>query len=340
MVEETQDVRKGMPKFMLQYMNILLFIMLIMLIVVLTICILKPNSKDYMNKEPRKKKSDDFLLKQKDWLMGQVSYVLLIVTALLASIVCVLVVLFAVVRGEEQRNLYQPDKLESYKEIKGNWYTLKSGGGLININPSADNTKTTRRVLFLHGNSLSLDAYAKALEGLAKYGYSVWAVEYGGYGIAKGSGDSPNGETVLRDSMEAYQFCGDSNTIVMGFSLGGAILGEIYDRLNPSPAQIVFINTFCDLPNLIQEKMKVAGPFLHPLMKTQWKTKKPKNYKNEAVVVTTQDDSVVTPEQGRRLCKMFPNAKCVLLPNGGHRRSALLYQDRWANPSILLSPKL
>lgn len=48
----------------------------------------------------------------------------------------------------------------------------------------------------------------------------------------------------MRDVMDAWSVCGRSDAIVIGFSLGGAILGEVYEALSPMPAQLVFLNTF------------------------------------------------------------------------------------------------
>jgi len=273
-------------------------------------------------------------------LMERTAKICFIILIILTVIVLFLVIAFVVVRSQEQTKLFQPDTCKKYKDISGKFYYMKSGGVLVNINPDVSPEK--RRVLFIHGNSMSIDAYSKPLYCLAALGYNVWAVEYGGYGIAKGSRhlDSPNCKTVLQDTREAYAICGHSDMIVMGFSLGGAILGELYDSFNPSPSQIVFLNTFYNLPKLVAEKLKTIGPLIQPLLRTQWVTKKPRKYKGKVMIVSTKDDQVVTPSQGRQLCKIFAslNPICIMLPNGGHRRSALIYIDSWANPTVLLQP--
>ncbi len=249
----------------------------------------------------------------------------LVITVLVIFILLIVLVLAVVgLRHIEQTKLFQPTVVKRYPEtFRGQWYPLKHGGGLMNTTPER-NDPSIRRVLFLHGNSYDLAKYDPALKTLEAQGYDVWAVEYAGFGITTPvEKDVPNSESCLRDVMDAWAVCGRSDAIVIGFSLGGAILGEVYEALNPMPAQLVFLNTFASFPLLVKEKMGtgLVGPFLA----TQWSTPEPKHYQGKVTIVYTMDDAVIPPEQGRRLCKIFRK----LLPRFAWVSYVLWTEETW-----------
>lgn len=278
-------------------------------------------------------RSNNHSSKGKTEIMIKIDVVLATFTSILVAVGLVIIVGFSVVRGQEQEKLFQPEATEKYKHLGGDLFRLKSGGAIMNLNPNAPG----RPLYFIHGNSLNLDYYAKPLYGLVQMGYNVWAIEFSGYGMATDKGLKPSGHTVLRDSIEGYDFmisktkANQLKPIVIGFSLGGAILGEIYETLTPEPAQLGFLNTFCNMTDLVADKLPVVGDILKPCLKTKWKTKSPKFYQGQVLIVTTKDDTVVPPAQGRQLCKIFSkvNPECVEIANGGHRKSCLIHQDQW-----------
>jgi predicted esterase len=228
--------------------------------------------------------------------------------------------------------------------MTGLWYNLKHGGGLLHYTP--ERTLSHRRIFFLHGNSYDLSKYAPALDTLRDRGYDVWAIEYAGFGITTpeklGFTTAPNCDSVLVDVEEAWAICGQENAIVIGFSIGGAILGEVYETLTPQPAQIVFLNTFASFPQLVADKLGKMGACVTPFLRTQWNTPKPKRYKGKVTIVYTLDDQVVPPSHGKQLCDIFTHLQpqCIALQSGGHRFSALNHQEEWVNDRALLSPHL
>lgn len=246
------------------------------------------------------------------------------------------------VRHIEKDNLFQPTVLAHYPgNLDGRWYKLPSGGGLLNTTPARNNAQT-RRVFFLHGNSYDLSKYKPALSTLENLGYDVWAIEYAGFGITRPDDglECPNSESCLQDVTEAWEICGREDAIVIGFSIGGAILGEMYETFDPMPAQLVFLNTFASFPQLVNDKL--GTPLLGPFLATQWSTPEPKRYTGKVTVVYTLDDTVVPATHGRKLCQIFQklNPHCIALKSGGHRYSALNHRDEWANAETLLPAAL
>lgn len=264
----------------------------------------------------------------------------LVLTALVVILVLlVTVIALFVVRYFEQSRLFQPTNVKTYYGLTGDWYDLRHGGGLLHYTPER---KTERRVFFLHGNSYDLGKYAPALETLRDRGYDVWAIEYAGFGTTQperlGFTMAPNCDSVLVDVEEAWAICGNKDAIVIGFSIGGAILGEVYETLTPQPSQLVFLNTFASFPQLVAEKIGKMGVVLTPFLKTQWTTPKPNRYKGKVTIVYTLDDQVVPASHGQQLCSIFERLKpnCIALQSGGHRFSALNHREQWANDQALL----
>jgi hypothetical protein len=265
------------------------------------------------------------------------------ILCIFVGVIVILAIVFVVIRIAEQKVVFPQNKTRTYHKISGNWIQLRSGGGLLHCTPNAN--PRSRPLLFLHGNTGNLDLYEAPLKRCARLGYNIYALEYAGYGMAATTATTnqdiiSNGDTVLKDVKEAWNVCGSKDAIVMGFSLGGAILGQTYDGLKPMPAQIVFLNTFHSLSGLVESKLKILGPLITPFLRTQWSTQPPKSFYNEVLIVYTKDDDVVTAEQGKELCSIFQSLDpaVIELPDGGHRYSTIRHLDRWANSENLLPP--
>lgn len=259
----------------------------------------------------------------------------LIVLLLLAVLLSLLAVIG--LRKVEQKNLFQPTPLDRYTQLSGTIYSLRSGGLVLNTTPERTQA---RRLLFLHGNTGNLELYREALDKIAEYGYNVFAIEYRGYGPARRDVE-PNATTVTEDAVEAWDLMGSPDGIVAGFSLGGAILAQVYERLIPMPAQIVFLNSFGSIKQLLQDKLgQEFGSTAAPLMATQWSIKAPTLYTGKVLVVFTADDLTVPAKHGERLCQVFSKSDlvCRELPRGGHKYSVFSYFSSWANE--LLPPQI
>lgn len=265
--------------------------------------------------------------------------VVLVVVLVVGTILSILGL--GVVHAVERKKLFAPTRISHYRKISGLWQPLPSGGGLMQLTPDID--PAARPVLFIHGNSGHLDMYAEALWRFSSLGYNVYCLEMAGYGPTVGppGGGGPSAKSVVQDAREAWAICGRSDALLVGFSLGGGIVGQIYDELDPLPAQLVFLNTMASIPALVSEKAgSVLGPLVTPLIETQWETQPPKRFTGRVVVVWSADDTIVPAEHGAEICAIFTRAglkpECVELPNGSHRTSALSYLSSWCNTEILL----
>jgi Serine aminopeptidase, S33 len=269
------------------------------------------------------------------------AFFLFLVVTLLAAVFLVLGL-----RRFEQKNLFVPTRLDRYRKLSGTVYSLPSGALVVNTTP--DLPSSARRILFLHGNTGNLELYRDALDKIGAAGYNVFALEYRGYGPARflgpaaatddpAAGPQPNADSVVEDALEAWALMGTADGIVAGFSLGGAVLAQVYERLVPMPAQIVFLNSFGDVRSLLEDKVGAEiGAAAAPLLATRWSVRAPTTFSGKVLVVFTADDMTVPPKHGERLCQVFSKADlvCRELPRGGHKYSVFSFFDGWA-PALL-----
>jgi pimeloyl-ACP methyl ester carboxylesterase len=256
-------------------------------------------------------------------------------------VLIVLIIQWVVMRCET-RLIFPGAPVDYYRRLKrGEFYFLKTGGGLLHYSSQSKNhLQGHRRLLFLHGNGGSLDLLAEVLEYLHDIcGYDVYALEYYTYGICwkkpKWSRLQKHISSILIENVfDAWSICGDSEAIVCGFSLGGGLLGMTYSALIPSPAQLVFINTFSNLPQLVGESLPLGiGRWIAPLLQTQWITPAPTPYfQSNIVLVSTMDDKLMTRSQTEHLYQLFQHLspQWLELPDGGHALSLIRYLDRVA----------
>jgi esterase/lipase len=268
-------------------------------------------------------------------------------------ILFIIMIIVAIVRWMilrlEVQVLFPGSRIDYYRKLKrGRFYFLNSGGGLLHYSIGTPNdVDTRRRILFLHGQSGSLDLYANILEHLHTQGYNVFALEYYEYGLCWHRSDpltnNKHISCILLDNMyDAWSLCGTSNTILVGFSLGGGVVGQTYNYLMPQPAQLVFINTFYDLPDLVVMKTPMGlGHWIAPLMVTQWKCEPPEPYFHSSVaIISTKDDALMPPSQAQKLYDCFKHAarscKWRELEDGGHALSVVRHLDSVTCLNILL----
>lgn len=193
-----------------------------------------------------------------------------------------------------------------------------------------------RTLLFLHGNTENLDIYAHALHALSKLGYRVFALEYAGYGASR-PGDvynwmAPNARTLEKDLMEAWEICGSRDAIIMGFSLGGGLLGVSYPYLCPAPAQIVFLNSFDSFPRLVEESLTPClAKLTRQFLATDWKTQSCEDYCGRVLIVVTKDDKLVPYHHGLAIANQFDCKQVVTvkLKRGGHVKAILRHRKCW-----------
>jgi pimeloyl-ACP methyl ester carboxylesterase len=269
----------------------------------------------------------------------------------------------------EDRLLMQPDRCRDYMfyppRPESRWHRLPSGGLVVTLDRSNssssgdDESGEGREVLFCHGNKGNLDSFEGMARRLTDRGYRVRLLEYGGFGAAPFQG-TPSGESVVQDTKEAWELCirDPTRAILVGFSLGGGAATQLLNALPESrmPAQVVLINTFFSLPQLVREKFPLSN-LLVEIIKTRWcaapglarfaahhasRRSKDRGWAR-TVVVATDDDALMHPRHAHQLhAAALPlatpeAAELIWLPSGGHGNGPAIHWPLWTHA---LAPSL
>ena len=94
------------------------------------------------------------------------------------------------------------------------------------------NPKSTYILLYIHGNAEDLGDIRPQLERFHRWGYSVFAYDYRGYGTSDGK---PSEKRAYQDAETAYQYLTEQlkipgdRIIVYGRSVGGWVCGGVGD---------------------------------------------------------------------------------------------------------------
>jgi hypothetical protein len=209
---------------------------------------------------------------------------------------------------------------------------LKTGGLLVQMNLKCDPNK--RSLLFCHGNSGNIDGFFALAESL-KDQYNFFFLEYAGYGICH-TLKEPTGKSLLLDLTEAWSLIPEpQEAILVGFSMGGGCICQFLAKAEESvmPKQIMLINSYYSLPQLVQELLPVS--LLGHLMSTQWHSETGlRKYKNgHLVVVATQDDELIPLRHSEQMVLIAKETgvptQHILLANGGHNGSIFFHLPVW-----------
>jgi alpha-beta hydrolase superfamily lysophospholipase len=96
-------------------------------------------------------------------------------------------------------------------------------------------------VLYLHGARWNLTGQTRRIEQLHRFGFSVFAIDYRGFG--KSDGDLPSEDSVYEDAQAAWRWLGErqpdaTRRFIYGHSLGGAVAIDLAARLSADGAEV------------------------------------------------------------------------------------------------------
>src|SRR5262245_47748864 len=175
-----------------------------------------------------------------------------------------------------------------------------------------------RAVLFFHGNAgNAADRLDRAKILHDRFGLDVFLVDYRGYGRSAGS---PSEEGLVRDARAVYETAKSrgfppERIVAFGESLGSAVaVGLAAER----PCEGLILET----PFLsIREMARRHYPFVPGFL---IRTRFDNGARIPAIAapklfLVAERDTIVPPEQGRRLFELAPPPKTLyLIPNAGH----------------------
>ena len=196
---------------------------------------------------------------------------------------------------------------------------LPSGGFLYEFGVTKtenENEKSKKTILLVHGNANSVLEVLTLADRLKKKEKKdrILLLEYRGFGASAYS-QHPSPNQLVDDFKEAMLFVPEEECIIIGFSIGGAVVTQWLQYTDKMPLQIVLINTFADLPHLAWKTLRertrlplwLCGCILQ-VMKHKWNARqglqrfiKKQERKDIVIIVSSTKDELMPPEHSTEL---------------------------------------
>lgn len=183
-------------------------------------------------------------------------------------------------------------------------------------------------ILFLHGNAYQLEKFAPLLMPYVDKGYSVYMLEYRGFGGVSGR---PSQENMFSDAIDVFDWMKSRTqrpVIVYGYSFGCAVAMGL--TLNRTPDAIVLQAPFASLKQLVKEK---PVPFASYLLKAPFASDKAvQRYTNPLLIVHGTQDTLIPIHHAQVLFQLSASPDKTFIPfdGKGHR----FFFDGTATPII------
>jgi len=181
-------------------------------------------------------------------------------------------------------------------------------------------------VLYLHGVRWNLTGHLSRMSQLRRFGFSVFAIDYRGFG--KSDGDLPSEATVYEDARAGWKWIVDrepdaSRRYIYGHSLGGAVAVDLAAKVSNTAASargLIVESSFTSLPELVSESGYGWLPIL--ISEKFDSVAKIREISMPVLIVHGEDDRYVPAHLSSALYAAAPQPKKLLLiPHGTHNNS-------------------
>lgn len=187
-------------------------------------------------------------------------------------------------------------------------------------------------VYYLHGVRWNLTGHLRRIEQLRQFGYSVFAIDYRGFG--KSDGDLPSESMVYEDAMAGWKWLAErqpdpARRLIYGHSLGGAVAIDLAARLaadgtacRPQARGLIVEATFTSLPDVAAELSWSWLPTSLILTQRFDSISKIRTIDVPVLVVHGAGDRFIPAKFSQALYGAAPEPKRLLLvENGTHNNS-------------------
>ena len=182
-------------------------------------------------------------------------------------------------------------------------------------------------VFYLHGARWNLTGNLNRITQLHQFGFSVFAIDYRGFG--KSDGDLPSEATVYEDARTGWNWVvarepDPARRFIYGHSLGGAVAVDLAASLGDGDAAahgLIIESTFTNFAEMTSEITRGLFPSVMLSQKFD-SVAKIASVRMPVLVVHGQGDRFVPVRFSEALYKAAPTPKRLLIvPNGSHNNS-------------------
>jgi uncharacterized protein len=242
-------------------------------------------------------------------------------------------------------SLAEKERELTFRVVKGDagWYSgtpaavqdvfipVKGASGTQKIHawwwPNADPEAPV--VYYLHGVRWNLTGHLRRMEQLRAFGFSVFAIDYRGFG--KSDGDLPSEDMTYEDAAAGFawleqQVPDAQKRFVYGHSLGGAVAIDLASKLarRPDPAirGLIVESSFTSLPDIAAELSWSWLPTRLIMSQRYDSIEKVRTVNVPVLFVHGTGDRYVPAKFSQALFEAAPSPKRLLLiENGGHNNA-------------------
>jgi len=187
-------------------------------------------------------------------------------------------------------------------------------------------------VFYLHGARWNLTGHVRRIEQLRRFGFSVFAIDYRGFG--KSDGDLPSEQMCYEDASAGWAWLAKqqpdaARRFIFGHSLGGAIAIDLAAKLaanqgnkGPQARGLIVESSFTSLPDVAAELSFSWLPTSLILSQKFDSIEKIKAVNIPVLVVHGAGDRFIPARFSQALYQAAPDPKKLLLiENGSHNNS-------------------
>jgi fermentation-respiration switch protein FrsA (DUF1100 family) len=187
-------------------------------------------------------------------------------------------------------------------------------------------------VFYLHGARWNLTGHVRRIEQLRRFGFSVFAIDYRGFG--KSDGDLPSEQMCYEDASAGWAWLAKqqpdaARRFIYGHSLGGAIAIDLAAKLaanqgnkGPQARGLIVESSFTSLPDVAAELSFSWLPTSLILSQKFDSIEKIKAVNIPVLVVHGAGDRFIPARFSQALYQAAPDPKKLLLiENGSHNNS-------------------
>ena len=191
-------------------------------------------------------------------------------------------------------------------------------------------------IFYLHGARWNLTGHVRRIEQLRRFGFSVFAIDYRGFG--KSDGDLPSEEMCYEDANAGWAWLvkrqpDAARRFIYGHSLGGAVAIDLAAKLaanerekgateGPQARGLIVESSFTSLPDVAAELSFSWLPTSLILSQKFDSIEKIKAVDIPVLVVHGAGDRFIPAKFSQALYQAAPNPKKLLLiENGSHNNS-------------------
>jgi pimeloyl-ACP methyl ester carboxylesterase len=184
--------------------------------------------------------------------------------------------------------------------------------------PSAN--RNAKVILYLHGNDVNVSTSMREVEPLRELGYSVFIIDYRGYGASDGA--FPSEASVYQDAQAVWAHLvmtgiDPSDLYIYGHSLGGAVAIDLAVR-HPEAGGLIVESSFTSIYDMVMlSKLYALLPVKFFLQHRFESLGKVARLRVPALYIHGTADEIVPFEMGRRLFDATAGFKRFAAIDGG-----------------------